>query len=170
MTNQAANEISQLVLSTLRQITREIDLYSKKLVKRVGMTVPQLLVLKEVVDAGNLPMGKLAERVSLSQATITNIVDRLELHGHIERRRSQSDRRQILLYTTEKGREIVEKNPSILQEDFLEAFAKLESWEQTQILSSLQRVASMMNAHRHPASPILHAGDEHTPSDNESIE
>ncbi|MBN1685527.1 MAG: winged helix-turn-helix transcriptional regulator [Spirochaetales bacterium] len=160
MADQSATAISQLVLSTLRQITREIDLYSKQLVKRVGMTVPQLLVLKEVVDAGELPMGKLAERVSLSQATITSIVDRLESHGQIERRRSKSDRRQILLRATDQGRKIVEDNPSILQEDFLEAFRKLKPWEQTQILSSLQRVATMMNAHKHPVSPFLHAGDE----------
>ncbi len=166
MINTYSSGTSQLVLSTLRQIAREIDLYSKQLVKRVGMTVPQLIVLKEVVDAGSLAMGKLAERVSLSQATVTNIVDRLESRGYIERRRSQSDRRQILLHATEHGSKVIEANPSILQEQFLEAFSKLESWEQTQILSSLQRVAAMMNAHKRPASPILHSDFEHTPDQN----
>ena len=151
--------LSQMVLSTLRQITREIGVHSKNLVKRVGLTVPQLLVLREVVDAGELPMGRLAERVSLSQATVTTIVDRLEIHGKIERHRSQSDRRQVLLVATDEGSRVARENPSLLQEEFVEAFSKLQPWEQTQILSSLQRVAAMMNAHERPASPMLHAGE-----------
>ena len=73
--------------------------------------------------------------------------------------RSQSDRRQVLLVATDEGSRVARENPSLLQEEFVEAFSKLQPWEQTQILSSLQRVAAMMNAHERPASPMLHAGE-----------
>ncbi|MCK4515348.1 MAG: winged helix-turn-helix transcriptional regulator, partial [Spirochaetaceae bacterium] len=135
-----------MVLSTIRQISHAIDLRSRQLAKTVGLTVPQLIVLNEVTENGEPAIGHVAEQVSLSQATVTTIVDRLELRGLLLRRRDSTDRRKVLIATTESGKAIVASNPTILQEEFTQAFAKLESWEQTQILSSLQRVSAMMSA------------------------
>ncbi len=152
----ASQTISQMVLETLRKINRAIGLRSRQLVKTVGLTVPQMLILKEVVESGESAIGHVAAHVSLSQATVTSIVDRLEAHGLIVRRRGSADRRKVLLAATERGAEIVARNPAILQEQFTEAFSKLEPWEQTQILSSLQRIATMMNAEQIAVPPILH--------------
>lgn len=149
--------ISQLVLSALRRIIRAMDLRSRQLERSVGLTVPQLVVLKEVGDANGLPVGQLARRVSLSQATVTTIVDRLEQRQAVERRRDPVDRRKVQLYLTPSGEEILRRSPTILQEEFLEAFEMLEDWEKTQILSSLQRVARMMKAEELPATPLLTA-------------
>lgn len=149
--------ISTMVLSTLRRIIRAMDLRSRQLERSVGLTVPQLVVLKEVADSDGLPVGHLAKRASLSQATVTTIVDRLEQRQAVERRRDAIDRRKVLLHITDTGRAILEKSPTILQEEFLEAFEKLEPWEQTSMLSALQRVAAMMRATEIPASPLLTA-------------
>jgi DNA-binding MarR family transcriptional regulator len=151
-----SNTISQMVLETLRRINRAIGLRSRQLVKTVGLTVPQLLVLRKVVEEGETAIGHVAEGVSLSQATVTTIVDRLEAAGLLVRRRGETDRRKVLIAATETGRTVVARNPTILQEEFTEAFSKLENWEQTQILSSLQHVAAMMKAQQLPATPILH--------------
>lgn len=148
--------ISQLVLETLRKINRAIGLRSRQLVKTVGLTVPQILVVKEVVENGESAIGHVAEEVSLSQATVTTIVDRLEQQGLLVRRRDEMDRRKVMIAATERARSIVASNPAILQEEFTEAFSKLEDWQQTQILSSLQHVATMMKAQQLPATPILH--------------
>jgi len=152
----ASQTVSQMVLETLRKINRAIGLRSRQLVKTVGLTVPQMLVLKEVVENGEAAIGHVAVQVSLSQATVTAIVDRLEAHGLLARRRGHADRRKVLIAATERGIDIVAKNPAILQEEFTEAFDKLEPWEQTQILSSLQRIATMMKAQQIPVPPILH--------------
>ncbi len=146
---------SQQVLLSLRQIIRAMDLRSRQLEKSVGLTVPQLVVLKEVAEADGIPIGQIAKRISLSQATVTTIVDRLEQRGTIKRFRAQTDRRKVNLYITEMGTELIEKSPTILQEEFLNAFDELEPWEQTQILATLQRVAAMMNAQELPATPLL---------------
>jgi DNA-binding MarR family transcriptional regulator len=132
-----------------------MDLRSRQLEKSVGLTVPQLIVLKELAEAGGLPIGLIAKRVSLSQATVTTIVDRLEHRGAITRQRAESDRRKVYVQLTPVGSELIEKSPTILQEEFLEAFEDLELWEQSQMLATLQRVASMMNAQKIPAQPLL---------------
>jgi DNA-binding MarR family transcriptional regulator len=147
--------ISRNVLLALRQIIRAMDIRSRELERMVGLTVPQLVVLKQVSEDGESPIGRIAKQVSLSQATVTTIVDRLALRGLIRRERDDSDRRRVMIALTDAGAEILERSPAILQEQFLERFAGLESWEQTQMLATLQRIAAMMDAHTLPAAPIL---------------
>lgn len=146
---------SQQVLLSLRQIIRAMDLRSRQLEKSVGLTVPQLIVLKDVAEAGESPIGQIAARVSLSQATVTTIVDRLEQRGAVQRQRAESDRRKVFVTLTELGSRLIEQSPTILQEEFLEAFERLAQWEQTLMLATLQRMAAMMKAERLPATPLL---------------
>jgi len=139
-------DISYDVLVTLRQIIRAIDMHSKQLVKKYGLTGPQLLVLKEIMSSEDINIGRVAKKVSLSQATVTNIIDRLETRGMVTRERSSQDKRRVIVRVTEKTEGLLASDPSVLQEDFVEEFRKLEEWEQTLILSSIQRIARMMNA------------------------
>jgi hypothetical protein len=53
------------------------------------------------------------------------------------------------------GAELLEGAPSLLQDRFRRELAKLEQWEQTQLLASLQRIASMMDAAKIEAAPEL---------------
>ena len=132
-----------------------MDLRSRQLDRSIGLTVPQLVVLKEIAGASEAPIGRIAREISLSQATVTTIVDRLEQRGLVSRRRAQVDRRQVLVSLTEAGAQLIGQSPAILQEEFLNAFTELEAWEQTQILATLQRVAAMMNAEGFAAAPLL---------------
>lgn len=151
-------ENTDLVVSTLRQIIRAIDLQSKKLVKLYGLTGPQLLVLKEINKNRDKPISTIARNVSLSQATVTSILDRLEQQEFAKRVRSQYDKRKVNITLTDKSYEILKKNPSILQENFTQKLEKLEEWERNMILSNLQRLASMMNAEDLKSAPVLVSG------------
>lgn len=146
------------VLIALRQIIRATDLYSRKLSKVAGLTAPQLLILQAIASRGEMTMGDIATEVSVSQATVTTILDRLEKRGLIERKRGERDKRRVYAYLTPSGRDIMERAPTPLQDEFMARFERLEDWEQSLILSSLQRVAAMMNAGDIDASPVLDLG------------
>lgn len=146
------------VLIALRQIIRATDLYSRKLSKVAGLTAPQLLILQATASHGEMTMGDIATEVSVSQATVTTILDRLEKRGLIERKRGERDKRRVYAYLTDAGRDIMERAPTPLQDEFMSRFSHLEDWEQSLILSSLQRVAAMMNAGDIDASPVLDLG------------
>jgi len=139
-------ELSQEVLSTLRQIIRAMDVHSKRLSKDFGLTGPQLVLVREISAHNGITVGQLARRVSLSQATVTSIIDRLESNGLAVRLRSSIDKRKVTLQITDKAKAILEANPTFLQEQFIRRFSELSRWEQTQMLSSIQRIASMMDA------------------------
>ncbi len=147
------------VLITLRRLIRATDLHSKQLVKTAGLTAPQLLLLQAIREKGQVTIGALAKEISLSQATVTTILDRLEKRGLVYRERSSEDKRKVHAYLTDKGAEILRDAPTPLQEHFVRQFRDLRDWEQSMIISSLQRVARMMDAEHIDASPVLDVGD-----------
>lgn len=151
-------DTSDQVLVALRRIIRAVDLHSRKLAKRYGLTGPQIVLLKGLAHLGEVPVGKLAKEVSLSHATVTDILARLEKRGLVLKTRDNADRRRVLAKLTDSGLELLKNAPSLLQERFIEEFGELQDWEQTLILSSLQRIAVMMEAEKIDAAPVLVSG------------
>ena len=143
----------------LRRITRAIDLHSKKLQRETGLTTSQLLVLEAVVKLETSTPSNIAKEVQLSQATVTNLVDRLERNGLVLRRKSIADKRAVEVHLTEQGRHMVELAPEPLQTGFLREYRKLERWEQHQLIASVQKIAVLMDAEDIDASPILTTGE-----------
>ncbi len=149
------------VLVAIRRITRAIDLQSRKLVQSHGLTGPQALIMKEVSRVDGITAGELARNVSLSQATITDIVKRLESRGLLQRERCGEDKRRINVKLTEQGRVLMEESPLLLQEQFAKRFSELKDWEQSQLLYAVQRLANLMDADELDASPLLTSGSVH---------
>ncbi len=146
------------VLVALRRIMRATDLYSKQLSKVAGLTAPQMLILQAVRDLGDVTIGTVARQVSLSQATVTTILDRLERRELVYRERSTVDKRKVHAHLTDAGQAALDDAPTPLQQSFTQRFQKLEEWEQNMITAALQRVADMMDAGTLDASPVLHVG------------
>lgn len=143
------------ILTLLRKIARAIDLHSKQLVKKYGLTGPQLLLLKIIIHHKTLSSSKLAEIASLSHPTVTSILDRLSQNHYVEREKASDDKRKVMVSATEKAKILFETTPSLLQEQFVAQFCTLKDWEQSQLISSLSRIAEMMGANDLDAAPFL---------------
>jgi DNA-binding MarR family transcriptional regulator len=147
----------QLLIS-LRQVIRAIDIHSKQLNKTSGLTGPQLMVMSKVAELDG-PMAKqVAQEINLSPATVTSILDRLEVKELVIRKRSQLDKRKVELYLSPTGETLLDAAPKPLQEHFIKRYQSLASWEQSQLLSSVERIASMMDAEELDAAPVLMVG------------
>ncbi|MDP2515065.1 MarR family transcriptional regulator [Photobacterium damselae subsp. piscicida] len=147
------------VLIALRQITRAINLHSRKLNKNAGLTGPQLVLMRAIRDSGTeITIRQLSNNTNMSQATATTILDRLESRELVVRQRSQLDKRKVHAHLTEKGKALLEKAPMPLQDSFISQFQTLEDWEQSLLLSSVQRISSMMNAEHLDVAPLLEVG------------
>jgi len=155
----------QQIVAAIRRIIRAVDLHSRRLVEGYGLTGPQLVVLEAVTRRGSVSPSTLARVVHLSQATVTGIVQRLERRGLIERTRSTTDRRSVEITPTRAGRVLIDAAPSLLQDRFRAALSGLEDGERLQILATLERVASLMDAGRLDTSPHLTPGEIEPPPD-----
>jgi hypothetical protein len=110
----------------------------------------------------------LARDIHLGYATVTGILTRMENRGFVVRTRGNQDRRSVLVELTEGGREIVEEAPSPLQERFHQELSRLQEWERTMILATLQRIAAMMDAEEIEAAPVLVPGVAGAPEEDVS--
>ena len=147
MTNPDHNKSSSdKVLIALRKIFRSAEINSKKLHKKVGLTGPQFLVLKEIKIAEASTPGEIAQAVSLSQATVTGILGRLEKRNLIRRQRDEKDKRRVIVSITDIGQQAIDRAPPLMQGAFVACFNNLQPWEQTMILSALQRLHEIMEA------------------------
>ncbi len=146
------------ILQSLRKIIRSVDLHSRKLSMQHDITAPQLISLLAVAETGPLTIAAISKEVHLSPSTLVGIVDRLEAKGLVERKRSEKDRRQVLISMTKQGEEFVRQAPSPLQETLAEALVELSPLEQSTISLSLERVVELMEAKELDAAPILQTG------------
>lgn len=145
----------QDVLIELRKIIRATDLQSKRIVKSCGLTIPQVMVLRAIKGLGDVTVKRISDDVSLSQATVTTIMNRLEERQLVERIRSNTDRRIVNARLTMNGNQVLQTVPPLLHESFIHQFENLENLQQQHIFSTLQQVAGMMDAASLDAAPLL---------------
>lgn len=147
-------------LIALRQISRATASDARKLAKESGLAVSQMVTLQEISRAGAISPSRLAEKVSLSRGTMTLMLRKLEAQGMISREADAQDKRRYFVALSDKGRAALAGAPTLLHEIFSSRFAKLESWEQAQIIAALERVATMLEADTIDAAPILDPAED----------
>lgn len=95
-------EVDQIV-ETMIYLYTESRRLTKGMAREVGLTGPQLTVLKLLETFQDLSLSSLSERIRAQNSTVTGIIDRMEREGLVGRERSTSDRRVVYIKLTEKG-------------------------------------------------------------------
>jgi DNA-binding MarR family transcriptional regulator len=147
------SEFEEGILRSLRRLTRYLGLYSRRLASRHGLTGPQLVCVRLLARLGPTTPSVIAREMSLSQATVTGIVDRLDRQGLVHRERDVADRRRVVVALTAQGEEVAKSAPSALQDNFLTRLAALPPGEQRAIHESLERIVEMMDDSVLPSGP-----------------
>lgn len=121
--------MSRLMVDQLQKHLSELDL-----------TLPQVQVLRILHREGAVPTGKLAVCLRISAPATTQLTDRLIRKGLIERRASEDDRRTVLVELSVKGQSLVDRFRKRRNAIFGAALSQLSEEEQSQVVSSLQKV------------------------------
>jgi MarR family 2-MHQ and catechol resistance regulon transcriptional repressor len=72
------------------------------------LTISQFGVLETLLHRGPLRQGEIGAKLLRSGSDITLVIDNLERHGLVIRRRDPCDRRAIIVSLTDAGRERIE--------------------------------------------------------------
>jgi DNA-binding MarR family transcriptional regulator len=103
------------------------------------------LVLSILADSESpLPPNKIADRLIISRASVTGLIDSLERRGYVQRRPHLSDRRMLLVELTDTGRHVAHAFRPIVhhqQKVWLEA---LSEKEQQRLIDSLQQLQAKL--------------------------
>jgi MarR family transcriptional regulator, organic hydroperoxide resistance regulator len=76
----------------------------RKLLKELGLTYPQYLVMMVLWEQDRLSVSEIGERLFLDSATLTPLLKRLEGMDLVLRQRSRPDERHVEVTLTESGR------------------------------------------------------------------
>jgi DNA-binding MarR family transcriptional regulator len=151
-------DASERAVIALRRIIRVTESHSRALARDLGTTASQVIVLRIIEHAGEAMAGQVAEQASMSQATISSLLDNLEGSGLAVRRRGKDDRRRVWVSLTPAGRAFLDSIPDLLQERFESRFRTLPAWEQGYLVAALDRITSLLDAEQIDASPVLDVG------------
>jgi len=91
-------------LILLSDVARAMRTYIDQRAREHGMTRAQWGVLSRLERREGMTQAEMAEALEIQPISLVRLIDRLCLHGVVERRPHPRDRRANRLYLTEKGR------------------------------------------------------------------
>ena len=78
----------------------------RKLLRKLGLTYSQYLVMMVLWERDGLTVSEVGERLFLDSGTLTPLLKRLEQRAWVQRRRSAGDEREVHLSLSEAGMEL----------------------------------------------------------------
>ncbi len=79
-----------------------------KLLRPLGVSAAGGLVLGQLRDHGEMSPSELGERLIVTRATVTGLLDSLERRGLVQRSANPEDRRSLLVTLTKSGLEVIQ--------------------------------------------------------------
>jgi DNA-binding MarR family transcriptional regulator len=103
----------------------------------------QFELLIELYEQGELPAGELALAARLAPGTVTQMLDHLAESGHVERVRSETDRRVVVSRLTPQGARKIQAKREAWQSRWEQALAGVEEEELQAATRVLERLGVM---------------------------
>ena len=139
---------SAVATETVMNLARTGDLLVRRiadLVQPFDLTPSSGLVLGILADAeSRLPPNEIAERLILSRASVTSLLDSLERRGYVRRTPHPTDRRMLLIELTDVGRRIANEFRLVVHRHQKEWMATLTEQEQVQLIRLLHRLQAAL--------------------------
>ena len=134
------------LISQIHQVTGRV--FSKKLKDyQIDINHAQGRIIFALWKNDNVPINDLAKETALSKSTLTTMLERLELSGHIIRKPSETDKRITLVCLTTKSSALREDYQR-LSEDMLDQFYNGFTDEEITLFEMfLERILANMKQH-----------------------
>ncbi|MGW2492278.1 MarR family winged helix-turn-helix transcriptional regulator [Streptomyces sp. NPDC001606] len=109
MTDTEWLHLDRQICFSLHAASRAFNGVYRVLLKDLGLTYPQYLVMLVLWEQGDLPVKKLGEQLRLDSGTLSPLVKRLEGAGLVRRERSTEDERSVWVRLTPEGTALRER-------------------------------------------------------------
>src|SRR6476469_7021374 len=141
--NRIASQSPLVDLATILRTAHAAEGEVESKLSEIGLSLAKLIALKALSDAGeSLPLTQLAERLSCVKSNITQLVDRLEADGFVERQSDPHDRRTRLAALTGAGRKACQEGMRLQKETERRMLGRLTSVEAQQLAELLGKIGS----------------------------
>jgi DNA-binding MarR family transcriptional regulator len=111
------------------------------------ITVRQLEMLRRIADHGPLPMHEIAELHGVGASGATQLVDRMECQGLVQRQAHADDRRVVRVAATERGAALTQLFRTAQRTGMMSMFGRLDDAELKTFVHLLEKVAGTEMSH-----------------------
>jgi DNA-binding MarR family transcriptional regulator len=136
--------VERLLMRSARRLLFEVDADSPLW----DLPVPQLRALHLIAHRKRCAMGDLAERLAVAMSTATQVADRLEQRGWIQRVDDPVDRRVVRLELTPEGRAVVEQRRQQRRAQLHEVLSRMPAEKQEALIEGLRALCEAGSAGR----------------------
>jgi MarR family 2-MHQ and catechol resistance regulon transcriptional repressor len=130
---------TEAVMNTIRTADLLFDRIGR-LLRPLGVSAAGGLVLGVLRDGGQLSPSELGERLIVTRATVTGLLDSLERRGFVRRSANPADRRSLLVEITPAGLTVLQQLRTIVHRNEKEWMAVLSEAEVRAYIGLLHRV------------------------------
>ena len=106
MNKEEQLKLSSQVCFPIYSVSRLLTKAYKPYLDRMGITYPQYLVLLILWENDSVTVNEITSKLYLNTNTVSPLLKRMEAAHLIERKRSKSDERSVLIELTLKGKEL----------------------------------------------------------------
>jgi DNA-binding MarR family transcriptional regulator len=124
------------------------DLLEKQIARILqpfGLSPATGLVLSILADTETpVSPNQIADRLIISRASVTSLIDSLEKHGYVTRQPHRSDRRMLFIELTDSGRQVADQFRPIVHQHQRQWLNVLTDLEQEQLIQTLKRLQTAL--------------------------
>ncbi|TLS40258.1 MarR family transcriptional regulator [Streptomyces montanus] len=95
--------LDRQICFSLNAASRAFGGVYRVVLKDLGLTYPQYLVMLVLWEQGELPVKRVGEFLRLDSGTLSPLLKRLEAAGYVRRERSARDERSVVVRLTDEG-------------------------------------------------------------------
>jgi MarR family transcriptional regulator, organic hydroperoxide resistance regulator len=137
--------LDQQICFSLNAASRAFGGVYRVVLKDLGLTYPQYLVMLVLWEHGELPVKKLGEHLRLDSGTLSPLLKRLEAAGLVRRERSARDERSVEVRLTAEGAALRERAVEVPRR--IAAATGLDVAEMQELRARLDRLTAAMDAY-----------------------
>jgi DNA-binding MarR family transcriptional regulator len=130
---------TEAVMNTVRTADLLFDRIGR-LLRPLGVSAAGGLVLGQLRDHGAMSPSELGDRLIVTRATVTGLLDSLERRGLVQRTRHPLDRRAVVVEITDEGLEVLRKLRHLVHRNERAWMTALSEKELGQYIDLLHRI------------------------------
>lgn len=129
----------------LRMVSNHVSHAFKLKVKAYGVTVAEWVVLRQLLDSGETHPSQLAESLGMTRGTISKLVDRLSIKGHVVRKAAEGDGRYQTVGLSASGWKLVPLLATLADRNDAEFFGHISGEDLSALTGTLKEIVRRRN-------------------------
>ncbi|GAA0427887.1 MarR family transcriptional regulator CosR [Lentibacillus halophilus] len=145
MENQEFSKTGTRAAELFREVNKVLDQRMRQSFQEVGITPPQMMILHYLYNHNACMVSDISRDLHLAASTVSSILDRLERHNLVVRRRKQEDKRVVQIILSERAMEWKDSLRTSLNSTMENMVQDATAEERDQIISGLQLMKDVLN-------------------------